>query len=120
MAEIDLSGTWHSKYTFHNDIEDNGVSEHDVQIHKTGNQVIMQSVPNEEGSYLIMKLTLDDKLLTGTWREETSPTGKYKRQTYYGAVQLKVESSNRIAGKHVCENHALEIIAGDWELTRTS
>lgn len=119
--DYDFSGIWHSAYHYVNSMEPNGaVSEHDVKIHRTGNQVVMQSLPNEEGSYLFLRLTLDGDLLTGTWNEETSPTGDYKGQRYYGALQLLIDPDGKhIRGKHASYNHEMQIINGDWELTRT-
>jgi hypothetical protein len=116
----DFSGVWHSTYYFTNKLEGKGKSEHDVKIYKTGNQVVMQSLPNKEESYIILRLTLDDNLLTGTWNEQTSPTGKYEGQTYYGAVQLMIDKDgNKIHGKTVSYNHEMEIISDNWEIVRT-
>lgn len=122
MAEaFDFSGLWHSAYTYVNKSEPKGgVSEHDVKLYKTGNQLVMQSVPNEEGSYLVIRVTQDDNILTGTWQEQSSPTGTYKGQTYYGAVQFLVEKDGHIRGKSVLFNQEMEIITSDWELTRIS
>jgi len=116
----DFSGLWHNKYTYYNDIETSGTSEHDIKIYKTGNQLVLQSVPNQEDSYFVARLTLDGDLLTGTWQEQTSPTGKYKGQIYYGAAQLiRNEGGKRMHGKMVMINHELEIITGDWEVVKT-
>jgi hypothetical protein len=123
MAQsFDFSGVWHSKYTYKNALEpQGGASQHDVRMYKMGNQIVVQSTPNAEGSYLIMRLTLDDNLLTGTWNEQTSPTGLYKGQNYYGAVQLIIDpDGNRIHGKNSLYNHEMEIISGDWEMVRTN
>lgn len=119
--DIDFSGVWHSSYHYVNKQEPDGnTSEHDVKIYQTGNQVVMQSVPNKEDSYLFLRLTLDGNILTGTWNEQTSPTGNYKGQHYYGAVQLFVEPDGKhIRGKHVSYNHDMKIMSGDWEITRT-
>jgi len=119
--EFDFSGIWHSDYHYRNSMSPDGaISKHDVKIYQTGNQVVMQSVPNKEGSYLLLRLTLDGNLLTGTWNEETSPSGDYEGQIYYGAVQLLIQPDGKsIKGKHASYNHEMEIISGDWELTRT-
>lgn len=118
--DFDFSGLWHSSYQYVNALEPEGnISEHDVKMYKTGNQVVLQSIPNEEKSYLVARLTFDPSLnlLTGTWEEQTSPAGKYKGQVYYGAGQLLLESnSKRMHGKIVVYNHEMHIIAGDWDI----
>lgn len=120
MADThDFSGLWHSKYTYHNDIESSGVSEHEIKIYKTGNQVVLQSVPNKEKSYFVARLTIDENSLIGTWQEHSSPTGKYKGQIYYGAAQLLIDNDQKMHGKVIMINHELKIITGDWEVTKT-
>lgn len=120
---FDFSGIWHSAYRYVNKLEPTGnVSEHDLKIYRTGKQIVLQSIPNPEGSYFVARLTLDDdlRILTGTFEEETSPTGTYKGQDYYGACQLLIDpNGNAMHGKVVLYNLEMQIITGDWELTRT-
>lgn len=119
--DFDFSGLWHSAYEYTNKLEPEGnLSEHDVKLHRTGKQLVMQSVP-EADSYFVARLTLDENLriLTGTWEEETSPSGTYKGEVYYGTGQLLIDpDGNTLHGKVTVYNHELEIICGNWKLTR--
>lgn len=118
----DFSGIWHSAYHYVNEIEPEGnYSEHDVKIYRTGNQVVVQSIPNKEGSYLVARLTLDENLdmLTGTWEENASPGGIYKNQVYYGACQVQISPDKQtISGQLTYYNHEMKIKAGEWNLTK--
>jgi len=118
---FDFSGLWNSQFTYVNKLEpEGGVSEYDVKIYQTGNQLVLQSIPGPTENYFVARLTLDDKILTGTWQEDASPTGVYKGQIYYGAGQLLIDSSGEsMHGKIVEYNNDMEIITGDWKLTRT-
>ena len=121
--QFDFSGTWHSAYQYFNRVEPKGnVSEHDLKLYRTGKHVVMQSVPNAEGSYFIARLTLDSdlRILTGTFEEQTSPTGTYKAQFYYGAGQLLIDPSGKsMHGKVAVYNLEMQINCGDWKLART-
>lgn len=118
--EFDFSGIWHAKYHYTSSAKPGRfVSEYDVKILNVGNQVIMQSVPNEFGDYVLLRLTQDGRILTGTWHEQTSPKGPYKGVAYYGAIQLIVsEDGNTISGKWVAFDRTMHVRSDDWELTR--
>ncbi len=119
--EVDFSGIWHSVYHYTSTAKPGTfTSEYDVKIYQAGNQLVIQSVPNEAGSYLLLRLSIDDRILTGTWHEQTSPTGGYKGVTYYGAVQLIIdEDGAAIRGEYVGFNRKMFVQHGKWEIVRT-
>lgn len=121
MADFDFSGDWNTKFTWVNSTEpEGGVSEYDIKIHKTGNQVVMQSIPSPLGNYFVARLTLDEKFLTGSWQEQAQPDGLYKGQIYNGVGMLKLDDSGTLRGKIIEYNNDMEITVGDWEVTRKS
>ncbi len=119
--EFDFSGIWHSIYDYTSSSKPgNFTSEYDVKIQSIGNQVIVQSIPNDYGDYIIMRLTQDNRILTGSWYEQTSPKGPYKGVAYYGAIQLVVsEDEARIEGKWVGFDRQMNVRCDRWVLHRT-
>jgi hypothetical protein len=121
MADAyDFSGTWNCRFKYVNKLEpEGGVSEYTIKIHKTGNQLVFQSVPGPTKNYFVARLTQDDNILTGTWQEDASPTGQYEGRVYSGAGQLLIDSSGTaMHGKIVEYNNDMDIITGDWDVVR--
>lgn len=118
-----LSGTWHSRYWYpsnHHDGED--ISEYEVTIRQNGNVLILQSRPNPEKSYMEARLVLDDNVVTGSWQENTSPTGEFQSLVYSGTVQLLInEARNKMTGMWLGignEHGKKHIYTGRWEIVR--
>lgn len=119
MAKKDLSGIWQSHYRF-NSSSRQGTFEawHYVKLIRTDNQVVVESLPGDiNHSYLLMRLSINDDTLTGTWQETTDPKGYYKGVTYQGAIQAVVRSDGHIDGRWVGANKERELETGPWELT---
>lgn len=94
--DFDFSGVWESSYSFTTPSPDSDFTDsYKVKIHKTGNQVVIQSVPNDSGSYILLRLTVDGRILTGTWYENTAPSGHYKGVVYYGPIQLILDEDGK-------------------------
>lgn len=70
---------------------------HDVVAHRRGNKWVLESVPNDDKSHMVVNLTLDGSLATGSWTEQTLGDGTYEGLTYSGAMQLLVSPD----GKHM-------------------
>jgi len=120
MADQDFSGVWHSVYRYKNPLAPGLFSsEHDVKINQQGNTLIIESLPNESKSYLVMRLKLDGRIATGTWEENTSPTGQFKGARYMGAVQFVLsEDGNMLDGMYLVAGMRAEIKSNFWEITR--
>ncbi len=92
----DFSGTWRCRYWYPSNqrpgTED--VSEYFGGLHKRGEEIVYESQPNDEKSYMFIRMTLDGDLLTGTWHEHTSPTGEFKGAQYSGAFQILRNTKN--------------------------
>jgi hypothetical protein len=124
-TDTKFTGLWHSSYWFpSNDIIGEEVSEYDMKVHQNGDELIFESLPNEEKSYMFIKLKLEDGIAIGTWHESTSPTGAFKGAQYNGAGQLVVDLGGTILeGKWAGAgyDHKLEemrIYSGNWEIRR--
>jgi hypothetical protein len=117
----DFSGVWNSRFGWVNSLEPQGnISEYDVIIYQNGNQLVMQSVPNELGNYFVARLSLNDEFLNGTWQEQAQPQGEYSGQIYNGVGMLKIDKSgNMMCGKIVEYNNDMEIVSGDWKIVRS-
>jgi hypothetical protein len=66
-----------------------------------GAKLAVRSVPGP-ASQLAMDLSVNGRVLTGTWAEQTQPDGRHRGTVYTGAIQL-IEDDNpdprRFAGK---------------------
>ncbi len=124
----DHSGTWRCVYWFpsnqHPGQEE--PSEYQVRADQTGNQLILQSLPNDSQSYLLLRLVIDGIFASGSWTENTSPQGEFAGMIYSGVVQLLIsDDGRRMTGKWVgvgrdVEKQRPDIYGGRWELSRIS
>jgi hypothetical protein len=64
-----------------------------------------------------MDLTANGQVLTGTWTEETNPSGYYQGAVYHGATQLLLEPTGRkMTGKWVGFGRDFDLNTGPWTL----
>jgi len=101
-----FAGVWRSHYAYHDRATDHeAVSEHYVRVHQSDNHLIIEAIPGANKAYVIVRLTLDRNIATGTWQEQTDPQGYYKGSTYSGALQLLVSDDKRsMQGKYPIGN----------------
>jgi hypothetical protein len=92
--------------------------------HQQGNEVVFTSVQNQEGSYMVIRMSIADNTATGTWHETTSPTGKFGGAMYSGAGQLVIDDDAQCIqgqwagmGLDRTENKP-RVYTGRWKLTR--
>ena len=83
-----LTGIWLSSY----DYESTGrgstfTSHHYVAVVQHGARLQVRSMPGSR-SRLLMDLTANGQVLTGTWTEETNPAGYYQGAVYHGAIPV--------------------------------
>jgi hypothetical protein len=124
----ELTGVWHSRYWYpSNDHDGEDVSEYEMDAHLKGNRLTMTSLPSKDGSYMSLKLTIDDGLATGAWQESTAPLGEFKGMVYSGAMQLIISDDNKhMDGKWVGVgreklddgSYEAQIYTGRWTLER--
>jgi hypothetical protein len=116
--ELDLTGIWHSIYTY---TTSDGPGEykghHYVVVRQFRDRVTVKSLDHPEGSRLWMDLEVDSGLVvTGRWREDTG-----RHLEFYGVVQMLVDPSRHaMAGLWLGYSRSRHIKANRWELTRVS
>jgi len=124
MKVSDFSGLWRCVYWFpSNRFVGEEPSEYQMESHQDGDTLVMESVPNEEGSYMLVRLKLDGEIATGNWHETTSPTGEFKGATYSGAGQLTIDpKTHYMEGKWAGAGYdhklkKMRIYSGNWEIS---
>jgi hypothetical protein len=114
-----LTGVWRSDYTYNN--SDRGAdfqSQHYVRMYPKGGELVIESVPNANESYLVARFWLDGDVATGSWQEITSLKGDYEGTIYHGAAQLIVDKDRKhLKGKWVGFGKKMEVKTGPWEFT---
>jgi hypothetical protein len=118
MSDSFLTGFWHSKYKYHSDSRNADFEdEHTVKVYQKGDQVVLESVPGSI-SYLVIRLSIDGDIATGSWQEHTSKDGYYKGALYNGALQLVIsKDKEHMAGKWIGVGNDVKINDGPWEFT---
>jgi hypothetical protein len=120
-----LSGEWYSYHWYPtSDDKDEECSEYQVRAYRTANEVVFASRTKDDGSYMLIRLTVDGSIATGTWYENTSPEGEFKGMMYSGAGQMLLDESGKTlegmwAGVGI--DHTTEkprVYSGRWELRR--
>ena len=115
-----LTGIWLSKYQYPSSSRGRTYTgaHHVLLIHR-GSKVQARSIGSP--SKLLMDLTAEGNVLTGTWREETDPDGYYRGATYHGAIQLTVgPSGHRMKGQWAGFGKDGEVNSGPWTLNLVS
>lgn len=112
------SGVWLSRYEYFSSGRSAGFTgQHYVVVLQHGDRLTVRSLPKTAGGSLTIDLTVDGSVITGTWVEQTDPTGYYRGGRYHGAIQMLVEpTGRRMAGKWVGFGKDYEINTGPWEL----
>src|ERR1044071_5394164 len=89
-----LSGVWRSSY-YKTDDPEQVATEHYVNLRLMGNQLVIESLPGQSGSYLLGRFTVDDRVLTGSYQSQNSPNNSTKGALYYGASQLILDEDGQ-------------------------
>ena len=129
MTEQDFktfSGTWFARVTYPNkDESGEDVTINRMEAQKIGNEIVFTSEPNDEGSHMVIRLSFDSDVATGTWHETTSPNGPFAGAMYSGAGQLLIsgdgtELDGQWAGAGYSHSaNKPNIYTGSWKLSRS-
>lgn len=119
------SGVWYARVTYPSkDDKGEDISNYRMEAHKLGREIVFTSVPNEQGSHLVIRLAVDGVVATGTWHETTSPKGLFEGAMYSGAGQLLIagngqEMTGQWAGAgYNHTNQKPQVYTGTWKLSR--
>ena len=111
-------GIWKSTYHYPSSGRGELTGEHYVRAHQKDNHLIFESAAETSKSYLIIRLSIEDGIATGSWQEQTEPDGYYKGAVYYGALQLVLsDDTKKMSGKWVGFGKDMEVNVGPWELS---
>ncbi|MGX7669984.1 helix-turn-helix domain-containing protein [Plantactinospora sp. DSM 117369] len=112
------SGIWLSRYEYFSSGRDEAfVGQHYVVVLQHGDRLTVRSLPNTAEGSLTIDMTIDGSVVTGTWIEQTDPSGYYRGGRYHGAIQMLVEpTGRRMTGKWVGFGKDMDINTGPWEL----
>jgi hypothetical protein len=113
--QFDFSGVWRSSYY---KVEDpKVVTEHYVTVRLMGNQLILESIPGPNESYLLGRFTVDGRVLTGSYQSQNSPNNSTKDALYYGAAQLVLDKDGRaMRGMGVGFGSSMRVNSTVWEV----
>ena len=116
-----LTGIWKSWYEYPSTSRGQVFSnEHYVVIIQHGARLQVRSVPGS-ASRVMMDLTVNGQVVTGTWTEETSPDGYYQGAVYSGGIQFLLDpTGRRMTGKWVGYGKDFEVNTGPWTLQLVS
>lgn len=120
-AQGPLTGIWRSRYEYPSSSRGGTYSsEHYVLLIQRGARVQVQSVP-ASASRVIMDLTVNGSVVTGTWSEETEAGGYYSGAVYHGCLQLLLDpTGHRLTGRWLGYGRDFDINDGPWTLTLVS
>jgi DNA-binding transcriptional regulator YiaG len=115
-----LTGIWLSKYEYPSSSRGGTFTgSHYVVLIQRGSKVQVRSIGSP--GKLLMDLTAEGNVLTGTWREETDPEGFYRGATYHGAIQLTIgPTEHRMTGQWAGFGKDGEVNSGPWTLDLVS
>lgn len=119
--EYDFSGVWRSSYRFRSSTRKGEFEKtHYLKMHLKGNQLVIESLPNEQNAYILARFSLDGRVATGSWQDHMSKQDYYKGRLYHGAAQLILDEDGKaMRGKWVGFGENMEVKTGDWEIVRT-
>lgn len=126
VQKQDFSGVWKSTHWYPTK-DDSGEesSVYSMVAYQTGHDIVLQSQPTHDGSYMLIRLSVDGDIATGTWYEHTSPGGDFAAIQYSGAGQLIIDQDKRHmaglwagAGMDHKANKP-RVYTGRWELEYT-
>lgn len=113
-----INGIWLSRYEY----ESTGrgawfANSHYLMVLQQGTRLQARSLPGTTPGRVLMDLTLNGQVVTGTWTEETNPQGYYRGAVYHGVIQMLLDpSGQRMAGKWAGFGRDFEVNTGPWSL----
>lgn len=116
--DYDFSGVWRSSYSVKSGADNQlQETEHYVTMARMGNTLIVESIPDTKGSYLMGRFTLDGRIATGSYQSQNSPKSATKGAIYYGAAQLVLDEDGKaLRGMGVGFGKDMKVKASVWEL----
>lgn len=117
--DYDFSGIWTSTYYYTSSRRGPGEykSLHQMMAQRRGSHVVFESLPNDEGSFVLVRLKLDGRLANGGWEETSSPNGPFKGARFYGPLQLVLDEDGKaFRGMWLGVGRNMNVKVGRWEI----
>lgn len=114
-----LSGIWRSWYQYVSSGRNNTTyeSQHYGVLLQRGSRLQFRSLPNTAEGRVLMDMTSNGQVVTGTWSEQTDSSGYYQGSVYHGAIQMLLEpTGHRMSGKWVGFGREFDLNTGPWTL----
>jgi hypothetical protein len=114
-----LTGIWLSRYEYVSSGRGNQTfsNSHYVVLLHRGARLQVRSLPGTAAGRVMMDLTVNGQVVTGTWTEQTNPEGYYQGSVYHGAIQMLLEpTGHRMSGKWVGFGRDFDLNTGPWSL----
>lgn len=122
-ATAGLPKRWHATYWYPSNTSiGDKPSGYEMKGYWTGNTLVLESIPNDEQSYMLIRLKVEGTLATGNWYESTAPAGEFKGAQYSGAGQLIVnQKTHHMEGLWAGagfnqKNKKPQIYTGRWKI----
>jgi transcriptional regulator with XRE-family HTH domain len=118
-----LTGIWVSRYEYVSSGRGGQTFAdlHHVMLIQHGASMQVRSLSGSNPSSLIMDLTQNGAVITGTWSERTNPSGYYQGSVYHGAVQFLLDlTGHRMRGQWVGYGRDFDLNTGAWTLELVS
>ncbi len=121
-AKGPLTGIWRSRYSYPSSSRGKTYSsEHHVIVIQHGARVQVRSLRGSGQGDVVMDLSVEANVATGTWTEDTDQGGYYNGARYSGAIQLLIEpSGHRMSGSWVGYGRSFDVNTGPWQLDLVS
>ncbi len=127
MAQ-DFSGSWNFCHWYpssDDSVEEKG--EYEMVASQKGNQIVLESKADDsKEAYMLVRLTIDGKVASGSWHENADMHGPFEGAMYSGAGQLIISDDGTYmdgmwagAGFDHTANKP-KVYTGRWELKRIS
>lgn len=115
-GSYDFSGVWRSTH-YKAGAPSAPKTDHYMTLRLIGSQLVAESIPSANGSYLFARFTVEGNVATGTYQSENSPNTRTKGAVYYGAAQLILgKDGKEFHGMGVGFDKDMVVVPTVWEL----
>jgi hypothetical protein len=114
-----LTGIWRSRYEYVSSGRGDQAftCSHYVVLLHHGARLQVRSLPATAAGRVMMDMTVNGQVVTGTWTEQTNPDGYYQGSVYHGAIQMLLDpTGHRMSGKWVGFGRDFDLNTGPWSL----
>ncbi|HUB92980.1 MAG TPA: hypothetical protein VMB52_00570 [Verrucomicrobiae bacterium] len=123
LVKADMPKRWRFTHWYPGDNDEGEASDsHIMRAYWDGATLVLESLPENDGSYMLARLLIQDDIAAGSWYENAQLSGPNQGAQYSGAGQLMIDAkTHRMEGLWAGAgyDHALgkmRIYTGRWEI----